>query len=225
MHFQSTKTFDDGAYGRVRQIVISEPQGFRLLASPRHRRLPQDPEALVGEILHWMLASAFVPAAAAAAELRVWMGWNDTRFEARFEDQTLTERVHRLWAGRREMYEGFLAATLTSRDQAVRWASRCPGIDKAFQPQLLLGLGLQNDVSDCRDMCRMAGLPDRAPRPGRREACWRLCAQLALKSGSSVAMVDSVLLLAFEFGVLETTGEGSAYAIHDLPLPRLALAA
>lgn len=170
-------------------------------------RRPTRAEDLAHEIIWIILCAGRSAQAARTIEGRVLAALDQGRpaVEA-FGYRAKAAAIDRAWRDR----ESDLAAchlALDSRrvETVLDWCGSIPFIGDDTKFQLAKNIGCDEVTKPDIWMCRLAGFPDRPRRPVavRFAACLALARPLAEATGSTVAMVDSILWLACNKGVLQ----------------------
>ena len=96
-----------------------------------------------------------------------------------------------------------MARSTGSAQALLDWALAIPFIGDDTAYQLLKNFGSQVAKPDIW-LCRLTGFPDkpRLPIKVRFPACMALCEMLSEASGDSIAMIDSLLWLSANKGIL-----------------------
>lgn len=174
-------------------------------------RRPSSAEDLAREIIWIILCAGRSAQAARTIEARVIAALDQGRpaVEA-FGYRAKAAAIDRAWRDR----ESDLAACRMALDSGsvetvVDWCGSIPFIGDDTKFQLAKNIGCDDVTKPDIWMCRLAGFPDRPRRPVavRFAACLALARPLAESTGSTVAMVDSILWLACNKGVLQVDAD------------------
>ncbi len=171
---------------------------------------PDTPEDLAHEVI-WIILCAGRSAQAArtiATRVRAAMDAGRPAVEA-FGYRAKAAAIDRAWAERQQDFDAYQVARATGDAQALLdWALSIPFIGDDTAYQLLKNFGSQVAKPDIW-LCRMTGFPDkpRLPVKVRFPACMALCEMLASASGDSIAMIDSMLWLSANKGVLTVSAQ------------------
>lgn len=166
---------------------------------------PESAEKMAMEIIWVILCAGRSAQAARTIEAKV----HAAIFEGRpvveaFGYRAKAEAIERAWREREADFRAFQEVLRTEEpEELVRWCGSIPFIGDDTQFQLAKNFGADVCKPDIW-LCRLTGIPDR-PRKAvkyRFPACMELCRYLAEDSGDSVAVVDSILWLACNKGVL-----------------------
>lgn len=168
-------------------------------------RPAEDAETLAQEVVWVILCAGRSAQAARTIERKVW-----TALEAGkpvvevFGYRAKAAAIERAWRERDADFERYrTAAAKADACALLDFFHSIPFVGDDTQFQLAKNLGAQVPKPDIW-LCRLAGIPDR-PRlrlVQRIAACTEMCSALAVATGDSVALIDSVLWLACNKGVL-----------------------
>jgi hypothetical protein len=170
-------------------------------------RRPGNAEDLAREIIWIILCAGRSAQAARTIEARVIAAVEQGRpaLEA-FGFRAKAAAIDRAWRDREsDLAACHVALASGSVETVVDWCGSIPWIGDDTKFQLAKNIGCDDVTKPDIWMCRLAGFPDRPRRPVavRFAACLALARPLAAATGSSVAMVDSILWLACNKGVLQ----------------------
>lgn len=164
---------------------------------------PARADRLAGEIVWVILCAGKTAQAARTIETRVWNAIDAGRpvLEA-YGHHGRAAAIETVWRDRQRLFDE-MRGCLGDDDTLLAWCRSLPWIGAVTCYQLAKNLGRDVPKPDIW-LCRLAGIPDRpAGRTEERfDACRALCKPLATASGDRVAVVDSLLWLACNKGVL-----------------------
>ncbi len=189
-------------------LLENDPDAARMVEwSLNEIRPPKSPEAMAGEIIWIILCAGRSAQAARTIEAKVWAAIRAGEpVVTVFGYHAKAAAIERAWREREADFAA-LQAVLAGGDpvRLLEWCHAIPFIGDDTQFQLAKNFGAQVCKPD-RWLCRLTGFPDRprAPIKVRFAACMALCNELAQASGDTVAVVDSILWLACNKGVLVT---------------------
>ncbi|MBB5547458.1 hypothetical protein GGD70_007818 [Paraburkholderia fungorum] len=199
-------------------LLANDPDAARMISWSLHEiRPPQSPEAMAGEIIWIILCAGRSAQAARTIEAKVWSAIRAGKpVVSAFGYRAKAAAIERAW---REREADFAALqNVLAADDPVRlleWCHAIPFVGDDTQYQLAKNFGVQVCKPDIW-LCRLSGFPDRprVPVKVRFAACMALCGDLARGSGDTIAVVDSMLWLACNKGVLVTDCEASPVTLN-----------
>ncbi|WP_260324220.1 hypothetical protein [Paraburkholderia fungorum] len=172
---------------------------------------------MAGEIIWIILCAGRSAQAARTIEAKVWSAIRAGKpVVSAFGYRAKAAAIERAW---REREADFAALqNVLAADDPVRlleWCHAIPFVGDDTQYQLAKNFGVQVCKPDIW-LCRLSGFPDRprVPVKVRFAACMALCGDLARGSGDTIAVVDSMLWLACNKGVLVTDCEASPVTLN-----------
>ncbi|MGE3342263.1 MAG: hypothetical protein AB7L71_02415 [Vicinamibacterales bacterium] len=163
-----------------------------------------DSEILAQEVVWVILCAGRSAQSARTIESKVWAAIEaGTPVVKAFGYRAKAAAIERVWREREEYFAGYLAAAAEGPQVLLDFFRSIPFVGEVTQYQLAKNLGAPVPKPDIW-LCRLAGVPDHPSTrvPVRFEACAALCGALSRATGDSVALVDSVLWLACNKGVL-----------------------
>lgn len=203
-------------------LLANDPDAARMIEwSLNEIRPPKSPDDMAGEIIWIILCAGRSAQAARTIEAKVWRAIRagDPVVTA-FGYRAKAAAIERAW---REREADFAALQdVLAIDDPVRlleWCRAIPFVGEDTQYQLAKNFGVQVCKPDIW-LCRLSGFPDRprAPVKVRFAACMALCGELARASGDTIAVVDSILWLACNKGVLVTDCDASPITLNTKPV-------
>jgi hypothetical protein len=195
---------------RAWQLVHDAKDATEMLAWCAADKYPRSPEKLAAEIIWIILCAGRSAQAARTIEAKVWRAINENRpvVEA-FGYRAKAAAIERAWREREPDYATFTRVAASGSPEAlVEWCGSIPFIDDTTRFQLAKNFGAQCPKPDIW-LSRLAGIPDKPLRSVkiRFPACMNLCRMLADATGDSIAVVDSLLWLGCNKGVLVTDAD------------------
>lgn len=172
---------------------------------------PESAEKMALEIIWIILCAGRSAQAARTIEAKVHAAMFAGRpvVEA-FGYRAKAQAIERAWIERETDFSALQQTLLSSDPEAlVRWCGSIPFVGDDTQFQLAKNFGADVCKPDIW-LCRLTGIPDR-PRKAvkyRFPACMALCRYLSEASGDSIAVIDSILWLACNKGVLVVDAHG-----------------
>lgn len=194
-------------YAELRAWLLeNDPDAGPILQWASNTLCPPDtPERLAGEII-WIILCAGRSAQAARTierKVRDALDAGHPVVEV-FGFRAKADAIERAWSERESDFEA-LSRVLRSEcvEDLVAWCGSIPFVGDDTQFQLAKNLGADVCKPDIW-LCRLTGIPDRPRRAVRFRfpACMALCRPLAEATGDRIAVVDSLLWLACNKGVL-----------------------
>lgn len=187
-------------------LLENDPDAAQMIEwSLNEIRPPKSPEAMASEIIWIILCAGRSAQAARTIEAKVWAAIRagEPVVDA-FGYRAKAAAIERAWREREADFAA-LQNVLAANDpvRLLEWCHAIPFIGDDTQYQLAKNFGVQMCKPD-RHLCRLSGIPDRprAPLKVRFVACMALYSELARASGDTIAVVDSILWLACNKGVL-----------------------
>jgi hypothetical protein len=203
-------------------LIRHDPDGQPMLDwARRDLRPPATPEDLAGEIIWIILCAGRSAQAARTIERRVWAVIREGRpvVEA-FGYRAKAAAMERAWREREQDFRS-LAEILRSGNETalVDWCGSIPFVGDDTKYQLAKNMG----VAVCKPdiwLCRIAGIADRPRRPLRERfaRCMDLCRALSEATGDSIAVIDSMIWLACNKGVLRVSAEAGPIDLVQRPV-------
>jgi len=211
-------------YATVRDWVLEkDPDGQHLYQwACRDLKHPDSPERLAREIIWIILCAGRSAQAARTTERKVWDAINANRpVVAAFGYRKKAAAIERAWRERCADFEALNALPVDDVEALVDWCGSIPFIGDDTKFQLAKNFGADVCKPDIW-LCRLAGFPDRPDRrvKVRFRACQALCQRLADETGDRVAVVDSMLWLACNKGVLSVSAEAGPVRFSPTSTPR-----
>ncbi len=210
-------------YAELRTWLLEhDPDACRMLEwSNREVGPPDSPEKMAGEIIWIILCAGRSAQAARTIEAKVWAAIHagNPVVEA-FGYRKKAEAIELAWRQRVAWFPDLMQVLETGDPgQLVRWCRSIPFVGEDTQYQLAKNFGADLCKPD-RWLARLAGIPDRPRLPVsiRFEACMALCRYLSQATGDRVAVVDSLLWLACNKGVLVTDSSAVSVSINRGPI-------
>jgi len=194
-------------YRELEQWMLqNDPDAVEMLRWCMTDRRPSSAEDLAREIIWIILCAGRSAQAARTIEARVIAALDQGHpaVEA-FGYRAKAAAIDRAWRDRKsDLAACHMALDSGSVETVVDWCGSIPFIGDDTKFQLAKNIGCDDVTKPDIWMCRLAGFPDRPRRPVavRFAACLALARPLAEATGSTVAMVDSILWLACNKGVL-----------------------
>ncbi|ARL04363.1 hypothetical protein BOC44_21610 (plasmid) [Burkholderia pseudomallei] len=210
-------------YKELRMWLLEhDPDAGRMLEwSNREIGPPDTPEKMAGEIIWIILCAGRSAQAARTIEAKVWGAIHAGRpvVEA-FGYRKKAEAIELAWGQRRAWFP-VLKEVLGTGDlaQLVSWCRSIPFVGEDTQYQLAKNFGADLCKPDIW-LSRLVGIPDRPRLPVRIrfDACMALCRYLSQATGDRIAVVDSLLWLACNKGVLVTDSTAASVSINRGPI-------
>lgn len=186
-------------------LITNDPDGWPMYEWARSiSRSPETPEHLAGEIVWIILCAGRSAQAARTIERRVWAAIRAGEpVVSAFGYRAKAAAIERAWRERARDFAAWRALPSNALPALLAWCHSIPFIGDDTQFQLAKNLGADVAKPDIW-LCRIAGVPDR-PRlaVGKRwPRCQALCKRLGAATGDSVAVVDSMLWLACNKGIV-----------------------
>ena len=167
--------------------------------------MPATAEIMAREIVWIILCAGRSAQAARTLEKKVWAAIDDGRpaVEA-FGYRAKAAAIDRAWRERQADFDALRRIGNGDPERLLAWCRAIPFIGDDTQFQLAKNFGADLCKPDIW-LCRAAGIADQPRRPVqlRFDACMALCRYLGAESGDRVSVVDSLLWLACNKGVLE----------------------
>lgn len=200
---------------RAWMLANDEDAGRMLQWSLEERVKPPSPEAMASEIIWIILCAGKSAQAARTIEKKVWAAIDAGKpvMEA-FGHRGRAAAIERCWSKRQSLYQE-LQAVIDDEAALMAWCRALPWVGDITAFQLMKNFGVDCPKPDIW-LCRLAGIPDRpAGKVERRfAACRELCRHLGEATGDSLAVVDSLLWLACNKGILTVSSHAGPVAFH-----------
>lgn len=198
-------------------LVANDPDGQRMLEWSRLGLAPpKTPEDLAGEIVWIVLCAGRSAQSARTIEKRVWEAIDAGRpVLSAFGHRGKAAAIERAWTRREDDFAEVSPILASGNvDALVAWCGALPWVGDDTKFQLAKNFGTQVCKPDVW-LCRLAGLPDRPRRKLdlRFAACMALCRALSEATGDAIAVVDSMLWLACNKGVLAVGPEAGSVTL------------
>lgn len=203
-------------------LVERDPDATRMIEWSLNKiSPPKTPEAMAGEIIWIILCAGRSAQAARTIEAKVWRAIRAGEpVVTAFGYRAKAAAIERAWRERDADFAS-LQDVLTADDpvRLLEWCHAIPFVGDDTQYQLAKNFGAQVCKPDIW-LCRLSGFPDRprAPVKVRFAACMALCSELARTSGDTIAVIDSILWLACNKGVLVTDCDASPITLDTAPV-------
>lgn len=200
-------------YAQMRAWMIrNDPDAAEIVGWSQQTSPPQTAEKMAEEIIWIILCAGRSAQAARTIEAKVWQAMREGKpVVSVFGYRAKAQAIERAWRERAVDF-ATLQTVLATNDPArlLEWCRSIPFIGDDTQFQLAKNFGAQVPKPDIW-WCRVAGIPDRPRRrvEERFAACLALCQMLSAASGDPIAVVDSLVWLACNKGVLQTDAEAS----------------
>lgn len=198
-------------------LVLNDPDASRMLSwAERDTRPPETPEKMAWEIIWIILCAGRSAQAARTIERKVIAAIQSGQPVVDvFGYRAKAAAIERAWIERDADF-ATLQTVLEHKDPQtlLAWCRSIPYVGDDTQFQLAKNFGVAVPKPDIW-MCRLSGIPDR-PRLAlklRFAACMALCQYLSDRSGDGIAVVDSLLWLACNKGVLVTDADAGAVSL------------
>lgn len=202
-------------------LLENDPDASRMIAWHQNDvRPPETAEEMAFEIIWIILCAGRSAQAARTIERKVLAAIEaGTPVVEAFGYRAKAAAIERAWSERFvdfEMLQKVIAAG--DPEALVSWCKSIPFVGDDTQFQLAKNFGADVCKPDIW-LCRLAGFPDKPRRALkiRFPACMRLCRALGQATGESIAMVDSMLWLACNKGVLVTDSDASPVSLNVKP--------
>jgi hypothetical protein len=171
--------------------------------------LPATADAMAGEIIWIILCAGRSAQAARTLEKKVWAAIHAGRptVEA-FGYRAKAAAIDRAWNERHADFDKLQSIGNSEPEALLAWCKSIPFVGDDTQFQLAKNFGADLCKPDIW-LCRLAGIPDQPRRAVhlRFPACIALCRFLAAATNDRIAVVDSLLWLACNKGVLSVCPE------------------
>lgn len=194
-------------------LLANDPDGQPMLEwACRDLHRPDTPENLASEIIWIILCAGRRAQAARTIERKVWNAINHNQPVVEvFRYKKKAEAIERAWHERQNDFAALCTIPVNDVESLVDWCNSIPFVGNDTKYQLAKNFGANVCKPDIW-LCRLAGIPDypRQPVKERFRACLALCQSLADKTGDSVAVIDSILWLACNKGVLSVSQEAGS---------------
>lgn len=182
---------------------------------------PETPDKLASEIIWIVLCAGRRAQAARTIERKVWTAIAEgAPVMGVFRHPGKAAAIEYAWRHRDQLFREYrMVAAAGNVDEIVRWCGDLPFVGADTKWQLAKNCGIDCCKPDIW-LCRLAGIPDkpRLPLSLRLAACLALCHYLQAATGDSLAVIDSVLWLACNKGVLKVSPEAGPVAfIPSIP--------
>lgn len=203
-------------------LLANDPDAARMIEwSLNEIRPPKSPENMASEIIWIILCAGRSAQAARTIEAKVWRAIRAGEpVVTAFGYRAKASAIERAWRDREADFAA-LQDVLATNDtvRLLEWCRAIPFVGQDTQYQLAKNFGVQVCKPDIH-LCRLSGFPDRpqAPVKVRFAACMALCGELARASGDSIAVVDSILWLACNKGVLVTDCDAAPITLNTKPV-------
>jgi hypothetical protein len=207
-------------YLRARDYLVqSDPDGARLLDWATELRPPATAEDLAAEIIWIILCAGRSAQAARTIEAKVWNAIRAGQpAVTAFGYKAKAAAIDRAWQEREKDFASLQEVLGTGDSKALlQWCYAIPFIGDDTQFQLAKNLGCTTCPKPDIWLCRLTGIPDNPRRhvDMRFAACLALCEYLSGASGDTVAVIDSVLWLACQKGVLHVDANAGPVGFAD----------
>ncbi len=209
-------------YLQVRDwLIANDPDG-----APMYRwadqaiSRPTTVDQLAGEIIWIILCAGRKAQAARTIEKKVWHAIKTGKpVVSVFGYQKKAQAIERAWHEREQDFMDLMAIPEEDVNATLAWCESLPFVGSTTKYQLGKNLGLQVCKPDIW-LSRLAGIPDsaRCASEAKFETCQALCRHIADLTGDKVPVIDSLLWLGCNKGVLSVTPE--AGDIQFLPTSR-----
>ncbi|PKM47089.1 MAG: hypothetical protein CVV05_01490 [Gammaproteobacteria bacterium HGW-Gammaproteobacteria-1] len=170
---------------------------------------PATPQKLAAEIIWIILCAGRSAQAARTIERKVWAAIEVGRpvVEA-FGYRAKAAAIERAWHEREADFTALANIPAGDVEALLNWCHSIPFIGDDTQFQLAKNLGADVCKPDIW-LCRLAGIPDKPRHPvkERFRTCQALCRQIADATGDRIAVIDSMLWLACNKGVVSVSAE------------------
>lgn len=192
-------------------LLQNDPDGRPMMDwAAQQCKPPGSPEKMASEIVWIILCAGRKAQAARTIEKKVWDAIHrGAPVVSVFGHKGKAAAIERAWRERAADYSA-LQQALASNDASklVEWCGSIPYVGDDTKFQLSKNFGADVCKPDIW-LCRLAGIPDKPRRnvTYRFETCMELCRYLAQASGDCIAVVDSMLWLACNKGVLFVSPE------------------
>jgi len=176
---------------------------------------PDTPEKMAYEVIWIILCAGRSAQSARTIEKKVLAAISAATpvFEA-FGYRAKAEAIERAWRERESDFKNLQSVlAMGTVEKLVEWCGSLPYVGDDTMFQLAKNFGAHVPKPDIW-LSRLAGFPDR-PRVSvkfRFPACMALCRYLAEATGQSIALIDSVLWLACNKGVLQVDANAGPVA-------------
>lgn len=211
-------------YAALRAWLLQyDPDAPKFLSwAQRQRGRPDTAEKLAAEIIWIILCAGRSAQAARTLERKIWGALRQQQpVVTVFGYKAKARAIERAWQERQQDFEALQAIPETEVANLLAWCKRLPFIGDDTQYQLAKNLGADVCKPDIW-LCRLAGIPDKPRQPVHRRltSCMALCQALAEASGDSVAVVDSLLWLGCNKGVLQVAPDAGPISLMLSATPR-----
>lgn len=194
-------------YREVRTWLLAndEDAGELLEWSSRELLPPANAEDMAREIVWIILCAGRSAQAARTLSRKVWAAIHAGKpAVTAFGYRAKAEAIDRAWRDRDGDFAALQAVlNAGSPERLVEWCGSLPFVGDDTKFQLAKNFGADVCKPDIW-LCRLTGFPDKPRRrvEVRFDACMALCQMLSRATGDTIAMIDSVLWLACNKGVL-----------------------
>ncbi|WP_321908236.1 hypothetical protein [Burkholderia cepacia] len=202
-------------------LLANDPDAPRMFEwSSNGTRPPKTAEDMACEVIWIILCAGRSAQAARTIEGKVFRAIRAGEpVVTAFGYRAKADAIERAWRERAADFKT-LRDTLSTGDvvQLLEWCRRIPFVGDVTKYQLAKNFGAALCKPDIW-LARICGFPDRPAVPSevRFKACMALCESLAWATGDSIPVVDSVLWLACNKGVLVTDCNAAAVALNTAP--------
>jgi len=187
-------------------LLDNDPDATKMVTWASHEiGAPQTPEQMASQIIWIILCAGRNAQAARTIEGTVWTAIHAGKpvVEA-FGHRGKAAAIEQAWSDRLDLFTSLQSVVEAGEVGAlVAWCGDRPYVGDATKFQLAKNFGAQICKPDIW-LCRLAGIPDVPHRASKITfpVCMQLCNYLGAEVGDNPAVVDSVLWLACNKGIL-----------------------
>jgi hypothetical protein len=181
--------------------------------------LPTTAEDMAAEVIWIILCAGRSAQSARTIERKVILAIKEGRpVVTVFGYRAKAAAIERAWSERDHDY-GVLRTLEGNHEGILQWCGLIPFVGNDTKYQLAKNFGANVCKPDIW-LCRLSGFPDRPRRQIRERfaGCMALCRYLSESSGDSIPVIDSLLWLACNKGILTVSPDAGAIAFRPGPL-------
>jgi hypothetical protein len=211
---------DKELYCRVRDHLLAhdlDGPGMYIWANSTKR--PATPEDCAGEIIWVILCAGRSAQSARTIEKKVWNAiLHGTPVVDVFGHKKKAAAIERAWLEREKDFETLKLIPADDIEQLITWCYSHPFIGDDTQFQLAKNFGANVCKPDIW-LCRLAGIPDKPRKPLRERfhRCQSLCEELSIATGDRVGVIDTMLWLACNKGILNVGADAGTISFNQNP--------
>ncbi len=195
-------------------LLVNDPDAERMLDwSANQIGPPTTPEKMASQIIWIILCAGRKAQAARTIERKVWDAINaGTPVVEAFGHRGKAVAIEKTWKERQTYFSSLQSIIDCGLPEAlVAWCGELSYVGDATKFQLAKNFGAVVCKPDIW-LCRLTGIPDKPHRSSKHTfpACMALCKYLGAETGDNAAVVDSLLWLACNKGILRVGNDAGA---------------